>query len=1094
MKTILILFTLFLITISYPSFSQTEARVLRFPAIYEDKIAFSYAGDLYVVSSNGGMARKITSNVGYEMFPHFSPDGKKIAFTGQYDGNTEVFLIPSEGGIPKRLTYTATLSRDDVSDRMGPNNIVMAWTPDGKNITYRSRKQSFNAFRGSLFNVSPEGGLSTEIPLVNGGFCSYSPDGKKMAFNRVFREFRTWKYYQGGMADDIWIYDFATKQVENITNDPHQDIIPMWAGNEIFFLSDRERIMNLYSYNTISKKTSKVTNFTDYDIKFPSIGKNYIVFENGGYIYKMNVETKIPEKVSIFISDDMAYARNELKDASKQIRGADLSPDGERIVFSARGEIFNVPSKSGLTLNMTQTPGVHERNAAWSPDGKFLAYLSDATGEFEIYIQKQDRSEPATQLTKNADTYIFDIRWSPDSRKILYNDRKFRLCSIEIQNKEVSVIQQSKYGEIYDFEWSPDSKWVTYTENSENDMPVIKLYNLSSKSIYDITNNWFASFAPNFSSDGKYLFFTSNRDFNPIYSATEWNHSYVDMGRIYFVVLSKDTPSPFALKNDEVKISQTITNQEEDKDKSKDKKEKKDESKSGSELKDIKIDTEDLSERIVGLPILPSNYGSIACIDNIVYYTQFSRSTQEKIKMFDLKEKKETELGTGMMFTISASNKKMLLREGEKYSVIDLPKSAITIKETVDLSNMKVWVEYDKEWKQVFNESWRQMRDFFYVENMHGVDWKKMHDKYAVLLPYVKHRADLTYIIGEMIGELSIGHSYVNSGEKPEPPRIKTGLLGAKLTCDATGFYRIDKILQGANWDRHYQSPLTEIGLNVKEGDYIIAVDGNPVNMMQDIYSSLVGKSGVQVELTINSSATLKGSRKILVTPIGDESALYYLNWVQENMRKVNTATNGQIGYLHVPDMSVEGLNEFAKYFYPQLNKKGLIIDDRGNAGGNVSEMIIERLSRQVTRASMYRNATVPRSVPEGMMLGPKVMIIDNYSASDGDLFPYSFKKHQLGKVIGMRSWGGVIGISGTLPFIDGASLMKPEFGSYSSEESKWIIEGHGVDPDIVVDNDPSKEYWGEDSQLNKAIEVIMGELKNYKGLPAIPAAPDKSK
>ena len=860
MKTILISLGLLFTSLYCQTYSQTDARLLRFPAIYNDKVAFSYAGDLYIVSSNGGTARKITSHVGYEMFPHFSPDGKSIAFTGQYDGNTEVFLIPSEGGVPKRLTYTATLSRDDVSDRMGPNNIVMAWTPDGKSITYRSRKQSFNAFKGALFNVSPEGGLSEELPLVNGGFCSYSPDGKKIAFNRVFREFRTWKYYQGGMADDIWIYDFTTKQVENITNDPHQDIIPMWSGDEIFFLSDRDRIMNLFVFNLITRTTNKVTDFKEYDIKFPSIGQDYIVFENGGYIYKMNVKTKKPEKVSIIISDDMAYARNEFKDASKYIRSSDLSPDGERIVFSARGEIFNVPAKSGLTLNMTQTAGVHERNATWSPDGKYIAFLSDASGEFEIYMQKQDRSEPAIQLTKGADTYIFDIRWSPDSRMILYNDRKLRLNLIDIQNKEITLIKQSKYGEIYDFEWSPDSKWITYSETSANYMPVVRLYNLALKSIYDVTNNWFASFAPIFSSDGKYLFFISNRDFNPVYSATEWNHSYVDMGRIYFVVLSKDTSSPFALKNDEVKSTQTNLNQDEDKNK----KDKKEEIRARTEVKEIKIDLDGITDRIIGLPVSPSNYGSIASIDNIVYYTQFTRGMQGKFKMFDLKEKKETELGSGMMFTISANNKKMLVREGDKYAVIDLPKAAVTIKETVDLSNMKIWVEYDKEWRQIFDESWRQMRDFFYVENMHNVDWKKIHDKYAVLVPYVKHRADLTYIIGEMIAELSTGHCYVISGEKPEPLRIKTGLLGAKLSRDASGFYRIDKILQGANWDKSYFSPLTDIGLNVKEGDYILAVDGHPLNMMHDIYSTLVGKAGIQVELTINASALFKAAGKYL--------------------------------------------------------------------------------------------------------------------------------------------------------------------------------------------------------------------------------------
>jgi tricorn protease len=1073
--------------------AQTEARLLRFPAIYSDKVVFTYAGDLYTVSSDGGIARKLTTHVGFEMFPKFSPDGKQIAFTGQYDGNTEVFLIPSEGGIPQRLTFTATLSRDDVSDRMGPNNIVMAWTPDGKNITYRSRKQSFNAFRGQLFNVSKEGGLSSELPLVNGGFCSYSPDGKQLAFNRVFREFRTWKYYQGGMADDIWVYDFASKKVENITNDPHQDIFPMWAGKEIFFLSDRDRTMNLFVYSTETKKISKVTNYTEYDIKFPSIGKDYIIYENGGFLYKMNVQTKTPEKLTIYIADDLLYSRNEIKDASQQIRRADLSTNGERIIFSARGEVFNVPSESGITTNLTQTPGVHERNASWSPDGKYVAYLSDASGEFEIYMRKQDGSEPAVQLTKGADTYIFDILWSPDSKKILFNDRKLRLHYLDVSTKETILVRQAIYGTIHSYDWSPDSKWIAYAENSDNDMGMIRLYNLASKSSYDVTDNWFNSSSPSFSNDGKYLLFESSRDFNPIYSNTEWNHAYVDMGRVYLVTLANATPSPFAPKNDEVKMEENPSPSA-DKDKDKADKKGKPEEKVKPEVKDIVIDTEGLKSRIIALPVSPSNYGGISCVDGIVYYNQFSRGSQGKLKMYDLKEQKETDLGSGLFYSLSSNYKKMLVRDGDRYGVIDLPKGPISLKETVDLSNMKVMVDYAQEWRQVFDESWRQMRDFFYVENMHGLDWKKIHDKYSVMVPYVKQRADLTYLIGEMIAELSIGHSYVNSGEKPEPDRIKIGLLGAKLSKDASGYFRIDKILQGANWDKSLRSPLTEVGMNVKEGEFILAVDGNPTNTMNDIYYSLIGKNGKEVELTINSTAGLQGSRKVIVTPIDDEANLYYFNWVQNNIKKVNEATNGQIGYIHIPDMSAAGLNEFAKYFYPQLNKKGLIIDDRGNGGGNVSPMIIERLSRQVTRATMMRNLSVPRSVPSEMMLGPKVMLIDNYSASDGDLFPYAFKKHALGKVIGMRTWGGVVGISGSLPFIDGSDLRKPEFASYSSEESKWIIEGHGVDPDIVVDNDPSKEYWGEDTQLNKAIEVILEEVKDYKGLPPIPPAPDKSK
>lgn len=1079
-----LLFTLLLISVNLLYGQENEARLLRFPAIMGDQIVFTYAGDLYTVNANGGTARRITSDIGFEMFARFSPDGKQIAFTGQYDGNTEVYTIPAEGGIPQRLTHTATLGRDLISDRMGPNNIVMCWTPDGEEIVFRSRKQTFNSFKGQLFKVSQQGGLSNELPLAEGGFCSYSPDGKKLAFNRVFREFRTWKYYRGGMADDVWIFDFDTKEVTNITNNPAQDIFPMWAGNEIFFLSDRDRTMNIFVYNTETGETSKVTNFTEYDCKFPTIGGENIVFENGGYIYKLNVNDKKAVKVPVTINNDFVYARNELKDASKQIRGADLSPNGERVVFSARGEVFSVPSEKGITYNLTRTAGVHERDAVWSPDGKYIAYLSDQSGEFEIWVQKQDGSEPARQITKDADTYYLDIAWSPDSKKILWSDRKLRLRYADIESGKITEVFQARYGLVYSYAWSPDSKWIAFSKTTENRFTVVSVYNLENKKIHDVTDNWYDSGRVNFSADGKYIVFVSDRDFNPDYSRTEWNHSYDDMSRVYMAILSEETKSPFAPKNDTVKIE----------DKGKKEADKKgDKEKDKADTPEIKIDFEDISNRIISLPISPGNYTNVYCIDDKVYYNSYGNGGM-KAKAYLLDKEKEKELGD-FRFTISSNNKKMLVREKDKWAVIDLPSDKVNLKETVDLSNMDVSTDYEKEWKQIFDESWRQMRDFFYVENMHGLDWEAMHDKYAKLVPYARHRDDLTYIIGELIGELNIGHAYVQSGERPEPERIKTGLLGAKISADKSGYFKIDKLLEGANWSNELRSPLTEVGVNAHEGDYIVAINGISTNTVDNLFSLLAGKAGTEVEISLNSKPDKKGARTEIVKPIADESSLYYYNWVQNNIEKVSEATNGEVGYIHIPDMGVNGLNEFAKMFYPQLNKKALIIDDRGNGGGNVSPMILERLMREAGRANMRRNLPDPTPVPRQTLLGPKVCLIDKYSASDGDLFPYGFKRFGIGTVIGTRSWGGVVGISGSLPFIDGADLRKPEFASYSSEESKWIIEGYGVDPDIVIDNDPYKEYMGIDDQLNKAIEIVLEQVKTeYKPLPPIPEAPDKTK
>ncbi|MFH0756834.1 MAG: PDZ domain-containing protein [Bacteroidota bacterium] len=1060
-----------------------EARLLRFPAIHGDQIVFSYAGDLFTVNSQGGLARKLTSHNGYEIFPRFSPDGSQIAFTGQYDGNTEVFVIPAEGGSPKRLTYTATLERDDVSDRMGPNNIVMDWTPDGKYITFRSRKQSFNSFVGQLFKVPAEGGQSEELPLPYGGFLSWSPDGTKIAYNRIFREFRTWKYYEGGMADEVWIHDFTKKTTEKVTDNGAQDIIPMWAGNDIFFLSDRDRTMNVFVYNIPSGQTSKVTDFTGFDVKFPSLGKDQIVFENGGFIYKLDVKSKKYEKVSIRIANDDAYSRTELKDASKSINSIDLSPNGERALFSARGEIFTVPAKHGVTRNLTMSPGANDLYASWSPDGKNIAWFSDQTGEYELYIRKQDGSEAPVKLTTGFNNFPFELKWSPDSKMILFSDRAFRLQVVDVATKAVKLVRQSVRHELNDFDWSPDSKWIAYAENDANGFGVIQLYNLESGLSTPATDNWYESGFPRFSPDGKYLYFVSLRDFNPTMSNTELNFAFTDMAKIYLITLAKDTPSPFALENDEVKIDEAPTESADAK------KEKKDKDKVTT-----KIDLDGLNSRIITLPVEAGNYFNVQPAEGKVYYMARNGNGPGATKVFDLKTKKESELGSGLMYTLSPSKQKMIVRQGAQFAIIDPPSGKVSIEEPVDLSDMMVLVDYRKEWKQIYDEAWRQMREFFYVENMHGVDWKAMHDKYDVLVPYVNHRNDLTYIIGEMVGELCVGHSYVNSPPAGGiPARIQTGLLGAKLSKDASGYFKIEEILPGANWSPALRSPLTEVGVNVSQGDFITAVNGQSTREMADIYQTLLNTAGKTVKLTISSNASGTDAHDELVKPIADEASLYYYKWVHGNIDKVNKATGGQIGYIHIPDMGIAGLQEFTKYYYPQLrNKKGLIIDDRGNGGGFVSRTVIERLSRELTFVFHRRGVSEGDPVPDGTVYGPKVLLMNYASASDGDLFPYQFQQRKLGTTIGTRTWGGVVGIRGAYEFMDGGQMTRPESGSHSAEKSEWIIENHGVEPDIYIDNDPAKEYAGEDEQLNKAIEVIMTQLDQYA--PPPPKAPGNDK
>jgi len=1072
---------------------QEEARLLRFPAVYGNQVVFSYAGDLYTVPATGGMARKLTNDEnGYEMFARFSPDGKQIAFTGQYDGNTEVFVIPAEGGIPKRLTFTATLGRDDISDRMGPNNIVMTWK-DNKTVVFRSRKQTFNDFKGQLFLANTDGGLAAELPFPAGGFCSYSPDGSKLAYNRVFREFRTWKYYRGGQADDIWIYDFQTKQIENITNNKAQDIMPMWKGDKIFFCSDRDRTMNIFVYDLKTKETRKVTQFTQYDVKFPSLGDKYIAFENGGYIYLLDLATEKAEKMTIRIADDFISGRDMMKDASKSIGTFSVSPDGKRISFGARGDVWTVPAKTGITRNLTSTSGIHERDVAWSPDGQYIAYVSDKTGEDEIYISRQDGTGEPVQLTKNADTYKYAVSWSPDSKKLLWSDKMLRLQYVDIDTKEVKVVTTSKDWEYRDFSWSPDSKWITYTEPVSRGSSRIYLYELATGKKFPATDEWYDCSGPVFSSDGKYILFASNRDYNPTYGTMEWNHVFNDMTKVYMIPLAKATPNPFRPENDEVKVAKEepapTTTGKTKKSASEEKKEE------ASAQVTVKVDQDGIMDRVIALPVEAGNYWNISAVDDEVYYVKNGKNDDgPSLMVFNLKDQKESPVGNFGTYEISADHKKMLVAMGGKFGVIDLPKGKTEVRDFADLSNMKVKVDLQAEWNQIYQEAWRQMKYFFYAPNMHGVDWNAMKDKYGALLPYVNNRNDLNYLIGELIGELNVGHAYVGGGDKPAPERIKQGLLGAQLSRDASGYYCIDKILKGENWAKSSRSPLTEIGVDVKEGDYIIAVNGKPTKNMTDIYESLVNTAGDQVELTVNGTPSEANARKTIVVPIDNESQLYYYTWVQDNIRKVNEATNGEVGYIHIPDMSSEGLVEFAKHFYPQLSKKALIIDDRGNGGGNVSPMIIERLAREAVIMKMSRNTGQTAGNLE-MVLGPKICLIDQYSASDGDLFPYQFRAWKLGKLVGVRTWGGVVGIRGSLPFIDGGSLNKPEFAHYDYKEDKWAIEGEGVTPDVWVDNDPAKEYAGEDQQLNKAIELIKEELKSWpKELPAIPPFPDKTK
>ncbi|MGA3323889.1 MAG: PDZ domain-containing protein, partial [Terriglobia bacterium] len=938
-----------------------EGRLMRFADIYRDKIVFSYAGDLWLVASSGGAARRITTDPGLELFPKFSPDGKWIAFTGQYDGNFNVYVMPADGGEPKQLTFEP----DPVSmpERMGPNNQVITWLPDSQHILYLSRRDTFNDWFGRLFKVSIDGGLPERLPIDKGGLTSFSPDGTKIAYNRIFRNFRTWKRYTGGMHQQISIYDLKNNTYELVADDPHTSTYPMWRGDTIYFGSDRgpEHRINIYSYSLKTKQTKQLTDFKDYDVDWPSLGPDAIVFSNGGYLYTFDLKSQKAKKLTVFLPGDRDLARPHWAKVARYVTDFDISPEGNRAALTARGDIFTVPAKDGSIRNLTQTPGIHEKYVAWSPDSKWIAYLSDRSGEDEIYIAPQDGMGKETRITTDGKMFRMPPVWSPDSEKLAFADKDLRLFYVDIDQKTPVLIDQGKYFDITEYVWSPDSKWVAYAKQEVNNNSTINLYSLADKKITPVTTNFTNNSTPTFDPGGKYLFFLSQRDYNEVFGAYDFEFSNPKATRVYVVTLRADLPSPFAPKSDEAgKKPDESTDKDQAKpaDKDQAKAGEKDKKEAEDVAKNFRIDLAGIENRVVALPMSPANIGVLQAGKNGIYYSTgpiFGLSgplpgEQSAIHVYDLKERKDEVLLTGTTnFTLSFDGSKLLYagpgggggdEGGQTYGIIDAkpPGSPHKVGDgALNLSSLQMRIDPRAEWKQMFDEVWRQERDFFFEASMNGVDWAKERERYAPLLPDVADRYDLTYLLGEMVGELSNSHTYVGGGDYPNLHPVNLGLLAVDYELDAaSGLYRFKKIYPGENWDPRLRSPLTEPGVVVKEGDYLIAVNGRDLKAPQAPNELFVNTAGQNVTLTVNSQPTAVGARNVVVKPIASEYELRMLDMVNTNRRKVDQATGGRVGYIYIPNMGGEGLNEFVKQFFPQIRKEGLIIDIRYNGGGFV--------------------------------------------------------------------------------------------------------------------------------------------------------------
>ncbi|HUB81814.1 MAG TPA: PDZ domain-containing protein [Bryobacteraceae bacterium] len=1079
----------------------TEGRLMRFPDIHGNRIVFSYAGDLWLVSSEGGTASRITSDPGLELFPKFSPDGKWIAFTGQYDGNFNVYVMPSEGGQPRQLTFVP--DQVEAPERMGPNNEVIAWTRDSRRIVFLSRRQAFNEWFGKLFTVSVDGGLPVALPLDKGGLLAYSPDGSTIAYNRIFRNFRTWKRYKGGMQQDIWTYNFNTKQADRITDYDGTDTFPMWRGDTLYWASDRgpEQRLNLYRRAVNGGPVRQLTDFKDFDVEWPSLGGDSIVFQNGGYLYVLDLKTEKDRKLTIRLDGDSPQARKHWASVAGLIQSFDIAPDGSRAVFGARGDVFTVPAKQGPTRNLTHSSGSREQYVAWSPDGKWIAFVSDETGEQQLYIAPEDGSGKEQQITSADKMFLLKPVWSPDSRKLLYTDNSARLFYVDIQTRQPVLIDRDLFDDPEGYNWAPDSQWVAYGKTGENHNSAIYLYSLADKKITGVTDTSTQSWDPVFDPGGRYLYFLSNRNYNEVLGVFDTEFSNPDATRIYAVTLRKDLPSPVAPRTDEVG------------------------QKTDTADPPFGIDSDGLPGRVVDLPVAAGNYTALLANKDVVFY--LSQPTnglsgplpgqQPRLGAYDLEKRKDGVVVNGATdFALSFHGNKILYaarKSGEpaendveqsgpvarNFGVVDADLPAHPHASTdgaLNLSDMRTEVDPHEEWLQIFNEVWRQERNYFFEPSMNGVNWEAQREKYLPLVAHAGDRYDLTFILGEMIGELCNSHTYVGGGDYPDLKPVNVGMLGVEFEADpASGRYRFAKIDPGENWQPGLQSPLTEPGLNVHPGDYLLAVNHRELRTPQNPYELLENTAGKETTLTVNSQPTELGARQIPVKPVRSQIGLQELQWIDHNREEVDKMSDGRVGYVYLPDMSAPGLNAFVKQFFPQIRKEGMVIDVRYNGGGFVDQLVFERLRRMLSGMESARNwksATIPEIVFNGYL----DCIANAYTASDGDLFTYFFKMYKLGPVIGERTWGGVRGIRGYIPLIDGGYVTRPEFSLYNLD-SQWVVENHGVDPDITVDNRPDLVAQGHDPQLEKAVELVLQDIREHpkalpKRPPDLPAYPKK--
>lgn len=1050
--------------------------LLQRPAISSSQIAFVYAGDLWIVNRNGGDAQRLTAGVGLESYPVFSPDGERIAFASEYEGNLEVYIIPASGGVPRRLTHHPS------------SDVPVGWTPDGKAVIFRSARSSYGRF-SQLFSVPAGGGQPTELPLPMAEEGALSPDGKRIAYVPFSNKpqypgaYRPLRNYRGGTASPLWIAYLADSAITKVPRIDSNDFNPMWVGDRVYFLSDREGPTTLFSYDPNSKKVRRLIAPGEADIKSASACRDAIVYDRFGTLNLFDLKTEKSRPISVRVTADLPAVRSKMEKAAKSIQKAGLSPSGVRAVFEARGEVLTVPAEKGDIRNLTNTAGCAERDPAWSPDGKWLAYLSDDSGEYELRIRAQNGLGKVKKLKLgDAPSFYYNPTWSPDGKRIAYRDKRLNVWYIDIDTAKSIKVDTSPYDDDppSSLVWSPDGKWLAYSRQLKNYLNAVFLYSLDSGKSHQITDGMSDSRHVAFDKGGKYLYLTASTDIGPTVGSGMSSLNRGVTRSVYVVVLNKDDPSPLAPESDEEK-PKTEKKDKKEKDKKKTKKDKR--------LPKVKIDLDDLDQRTLALPVPAKNYlrllsgkaGTFFLLEGPALLSMDDSpiepgSRAVTVQRFDLaKRKTEKLVDKTTHFAVSDDGEKMLYHQGDDWFLVGTDKPAKAGDGKLKLDGLEVRVDPRAEWRQIYREVFRIERDFLYDANFHGYDLEGAWAKHESYLNGLGSRHDLNYLLDELLAGLSLQHVYLFGGDVPKVESRKCGLLGADYRVE-NGRHRFAKVYRGESWNPKLRAPLTQPGAGVKEGEYLLAVNGKDLRGEDEVYRLFEGTAGKQVVLKVGPSPDGKNSREVTVVPINDERALRNLAWVDSNRRTVDKLTGGRVAYIYLPDTAIQGYRRFNRYFFAQTGREAAIVDERFNGGGLLADHVIDYL-RQPIRSYASTREGADQAIPTSAIPGPKVMLINEQAGSGGDYLPYAFRQAGLGPLIGKRTWGGLVGIGGYPPLVDGGRVTAPRWGIWFPN-GRWDVENRGVAPDLEVEFDPKLVRQGQDPQLAKAIEIVLAELK----------------